>query len=266
MLITPFLHKTVLSFALAVSLSSNLSVAPLPSADCNEKEDTTTTSLISTSTKPSTTSSVVEAAKISLPFRQYDTANDIPKSYFKDKNIIRGKVIKVIDGDTIRIRHTPLYPLSKGDKGCIDRKLSECTISVRLYGVDAPETPKFGNEGQPYAQEAKEYISKQVYDKNVKIKLLRKDQYSRVVGSVTIQKYKYVPFIKTDLSQGLAANGYASLYTGGGSEYNGNIDKLNRKIKKAQTKKRGIWSNGVDGFVDPATYKKDIKARRNGKR
>ena len=176
MLITPFLHKTVLSFALAVSLStSNLGVFPLPSVDCNEREDTTTTSWIS---KPS--SSVVEA-RISLPFRQYDTANDIPKSYFKDKKVIRGKVIKVIDGDTIRIRHTPLYPISRGEKGCIDRKLTECTISVRLYGVDAPETPKFGNEGQPYAQEAKEYIFKQVYDKNVKIKLLRRDQYSRAI-------------------------------------------------------------------------------------
>ena len=233
--------------------------------DCNEKEDTTTSSWISSSTKPSTSSSVVEAAKISLPFRQYDTASDIPKSYFKDKKAIRGKVIKIIDGDTIRIRHTPLYPLSKGEKGCIDRKLTECTISVRLYGVDAPETPKFGNEGQPYAQEAKEYVSKQVYDKNVKIKLLRKDQYSRVVGSVTSQKYKYIPFIQTDLSQELAANGYASLYTGGGSEYNGNIDKLNRKIKRAQNKKIGIWSNGVDGFVDPATYKKEVKAKRSGK-
>jgi len=133
----------------------------------------------------------------------------------------------------------------------MDRKLTECTISVRLYGVDAPETPKFGNEGQPYAQEAKEYISKQVYDKN---------------GSVTTQKYKYIPFIKTDLSQGLAEQGYASLYTGGGSEYNGNIDELNRKIKRAQTKKRGIWSNGVDCFVDPATYKKETKAKRSGER
>ena len=84
MLITPFLHKTVLSFALAVSLSSNLGVFPLPSVDCNEKEDTTTTSWISSSsTKPSTTSSIVEA----LPFRQYDTANDIPKSYFKGKKV-----------------------------------------------------------------------------------------------------------------------------------------------------------------------------------
>jgi len=90
MLITPFLHKTVLSFALAVSLSSNnLSVAPLPpSADCNELEDTSTTSLILSSTKPSiASSSVVEAARISLPFRQYDTANDIPKAYFKDKKV-----------------------------------------------------------------------------------------------------------------------------------------------------------------------------------
>lgn len=31
-------------------------------------------------------------------------------------------------------------------------KLAENTIRVRLYGVDAPETAKFGNPGQPYAE------------------------------------------------------------------------------------------------------------------
>ena len=77
-----------------------------------------------------------------LPFRQYDTANDIPTSYYKDKKVIRGRVMKVIDGDTLRIRHTPLYPFSKGERGCTGRKLTECTISVRLYGVDAPATAK----------------------------------------------------------------------------------------------------------------------------
>lgn len=31
-------------------------------------------------------------------------------------------------------------------------KLTENTIRIRLYGVDAPETAKFGNPGQPYAE------------------------------------------------------------------------------------------------------------------
>ena len=29
-------------------------------------------------------------------------------------------------------------------------------------------------------------------------------------------------------------------------------------------KKKGIWSNGVDNFVDPAAYKREIRAKKNG--
>ncbi|KAL7531767.1 hypothetical protein ACHAXR_004219, partial [Thalassiosira sp. AJA248-18] len=172
-----------------------------------------------------------------------------------------GRVVKVVDGDTLRIRHTPLYPISKGKNGCIGKKLSECTISVRLYGVDAPETAKFGNPGQPYSHEAKQYISDRVYDKVVRVKLLRKDQYSRVVGRVTARN-TFLPFLKTDLSKGLVEKGYASIYTGGGAEYDGNRDELEKKVQRAQKKRHGIWSN--DGFVDPAVYKREMKARKNG--
>ena len=264
-MLTPLVHKTALTFALAVSLSSNIIVAPLTS-NCDAKEEArvqhdissaASTSWVSSSSKASSSIAAV------LPFRQYDTANDIPTSYYKDRKAIRGRVVKVIDGDTLRIRHTPLYPFSKGERGCIGRKLTECTISVRLYGVDAPETAKFGNDGQPYSLEAKQYISNNVQDRVVKVKLLRKDQYSRVIGVITTRN-KFIPFLKTDLSRGLAERGYASLYTGGGAEYDGRKDVLERKIKKAQDKKRGIWSNGVDDFADPAAYKREIRVKKNG--
>ena len=160
----------------------------------------------------------------------------------------------MVDGDTIRVRHTPLYPSSKGENACVNKKLTECTISVRLYAVDAPEIAKSGNPGQPYSQEAKDYITDKAYDKVVQVKLLRKDRYSRVVGSVTV--------LSTDLSEGLAENGYASIYTGGGAEYDGKRDELEKAVQKAQSMKVGIWSNGVDGFQDPAAYKREIRARK----
>ncbi len=129
--------------------------------------------------------------------------------------------------------------------------------------MDAPETAKFGNPGQQFAQDAKDYIFSNVHDKIVRIKLLRKDQYSRVIGSVTIRN-KYLPFLKTDLSIGLIDKGYATIYTGGGAEYDGKRSELEMKMQRAQQKKRGIWIKGVDSFVDPAAYKREMKARRNG--
>ncbi len=109
----------------------------------------------------------------------YDNADDIPPSSYANHEVIRGRVVKVIDGDTLRIRHFPPPPSSVGPSSCIripphtaaaaergndaagigaggggcdeyeegegngihrTRGLvARCTIKVRLYGVDAPE-------------------------------------------------------------------------------------------------------------------------------
>lgn len=194
--------------------------------------------------------------------------------------------MRVIDGDTIRIRHTPLlYSIflsdSKGNgiDGCSKKKNSECTISVRLYGVDAPETPKFGNPGQPFSGEAKDFVSDLVYNKIVKIKLLGKDQYDRAVGSVTstttTPRSKFIPFLmkteEADLSLKLLERGYATLYTGGGAQYNDRREDLIQTMELAKEKRVGVWSIHNDdgkgeGYVDPATYKRAMKARmKSGK-
>lgn len=267
--ILPVLHKTLPALVLATTLSSNVLFTQLPSTAASIVVETSavadqtalTSSPTFTSSSSLLSSSSSTAAIMPLPFRRYDTAGDIPTSLYKKNKVIRGRVVKVIDGDTIRIRHTPLYPISKKGEYC--GKLSECTISVRLYGVDAPETAKFGNPEQPYAREAKEYVAKQVDGKIVRVKLLRKDQYSRAVGKVT-KRNNILPFLRTDLTKGLAEKGYATLYTGGGAEYDGKRDVLEKKIQRAQRRKRGIWSNGVGNHVDPAAYKREIKAKKKG--
>lgn len=234
-----------------------------------------------------------------LPFsiHQYDTANDIPASMIKSHETIRGRVVKVIDGDTLRIQHTPLlldkYPFinnwknrlsSNRNRKCspTDGKsnLSQCTISIRLYGIDAPEMARNGNPGQPYAIEAKEYITNKVMaaadssgsgtknEKNqiVHVRLLGKDQYSRIIGRVTttIPKRKLFGITtgrEEDLSVGLIEQGLASLYKGGGAKYDGQRSLLEQKINTAKQKKMGIWKKNGQ-YVDPAIYKKEMKYAR----
>ena len=269
-MLVPVLHKTLSTLAIASALSSNVLLAALPttSASAAGISEQPTHSAASSSLvlqAPPTqqrTPPTLAAAIMPLPFRRYATAADIPKAMYRKNRIIRGRVVKVIDGDTIRIRHTPLYPLAKS--GDYSGKLSECTVSVRFYGVDAPETAKFGNPEQPYAREAKEYVARHVDGKMVRVKLLRKDQYSRAVAKVTVRN-RVLPFLRTDLTKGLAERGYATLYTGGGAEYDGKREVLEKKIRRAQRRRRGIWSNGVGNHVDPAAYKREIKAR-NGRK
>ena len=268
-MLVPVLHKTLSTLVIASALSSNVLLAALPATSASaagiiEQPTRNAASSSSLALQPPTQqrTPTLAAAIMPLPFRRYDTAGDIPKSMYQKNKIIRGRVVKVIDGDTIRIRHTPLYPLAKRGDYC--GKLSECTVSVRLYGVDAPETAKFGNPEQPYAREAKEYIARHVDGKMVRVKLLRKDQYSRAVAKVTV-RHRVLPFLRTDLTKGLAERGYATLYTGGGAEYDGKREVLEKKIRRAQRRRRGIWSNGVGNHVDPAAYKREIKARNGSK-
>lgn len=133
-----------------------------------------------------------------------------------------------------------------------------------MYGVDAPELQKRKSDppSQPYAEEAKDLISNLVLDKKVSIKLLRRDQYGRAVANVqTTRRFKsFPPLRKKDLSIELSKRGLATLYTGGGAEYDGNRETLEAKEMQARRKGRGVFSiNNKEGFVSPAEFKRQQK-------
>ena len=69
----------------------------------------------------------------------------------------------------------------------------------------------------PFGDEATEFTRQLVDHKVVRIKLLRKDQYNRAVAKVTTKGF--LPFTKKDVTLQLAERGLATLYTGGGAEY-----------------------------------------------
>lgn len=195
-----------------------------------------------------------------LPFQQYNTASDIPQKMFQDHKSIYGSVERITDGDTLRIRHIPLYPFQKSNN--YDGKLSENTIPIRLYAIDAPEIGKYGNPSMPFAEDAKDWLSNNAKDKIVKVKLLRRDQYNRVVGKVTTKR-RFIPsFIsRQDLSLGLAHDGLATLYKGRGAEYDGNLRQFETEIERARVKKLGLWRNGPDNVMNPSEYKRMMKTK-----
>lgn len=215
----------------------------------------------------------------------YETANDIPQVMFQEHSIIHGRVQKVIDGDTIRIRHYPL-PEAIQKNNEYEGKLYDHTILIRLYGIDAPEIGKNGNPPMAYADDAKEYTISKIKNKMVSVKLLRKDQYSRVVGKVVTDDCYPIDsnspmagvgkgvgpsassmamsvckpnYDHLDLSMGLAHNGYSTMYRGGGAEYDGGKNELDREVEFAQVRRKGMWTNGVENVQTPADYKKTLR-------
>jgi len=179
----------------------------------------------------------------------YDTAADIPAKMFKTKKTsIKGVVASVTDGDTFRIRHKTLI-----SSGKYEGKLSENTVVIRIAAVDTPETAKFGKEGQPLGEEAKQWVKDQILDKDVSVQLLSRDQYQRVVGMVS---YGTWPF-KKNLSKELLKEGLAVVYRQGGAEYGGELDQFEKLEQAAKDKKIGVWSGN---YESPAEFKARQKA------
>jgi endonuclease YncB( thermonuclease family) len=178
--------------------------------------------------------SAVQATALPFMPTRFETVDQVPKEYFDKHRFIYAFCERVVDGDTIRVRHIPGYNSVVGAfTGAADvqpltsRGITDQTLIVRLYGVDAPEAakPSNGNVGQPYAQDAKDCTSNLVYHQMVKVTFLKKDQYRRAVCQVeTLPRYRFLSFLPgfgpRDVSVELAAAGLAELYTGGGAEYN----------------------------------------------
>ena len=93
----------------------------------------------------------------------------------------------------------------------------------------------------------------------VRIKLLRKDQYNRAIAKVSTKGF--LPFTKKDVSLQLAEQGLATLYSGGGAEYDNKRDLLETKIASAKKQQKGIWKGGKN-LETPAEYKKKVKAKQ----
>eukprot|EP00903_Cladosiphon_okamuranus_P017855 g16433.t1 len=195
------------------------------------------------------------SSPVSANFRLYRTVPDIPKSMFKDHASLKGKVITVSDGDSIRVRHEPNVPLPLPGRK-MEGKTSEETLQIRLYAVDCPEVAHFGNPAQPFSAEAKAFTKDALLGKPVKIKLLAMDQYNRAVCRV---QYGPWPFRK-DISAELLKNGLGVVYRQGGAEYDGREESLSRCEDSAKSNKAGLWSQ-ANGET-PAQYKARIKRQQ----
>ncbi len=142
-----------------------------------------------------------------LPLWHFRTANDIPPWIYKNNPTIPCIVAKVTDGDTVRVQHKPWWLLFPKNKG----KLTDTTISVRLYGIDAPET------GQLWGEEATKFVKKYLTPKRqVQVKLLARDRYGRAVGSILYRKRCAFIWELEDLSKELLRKGLAIVCTGQG--------------------------------------------------
>jgi micrococcal nuclease len=142
------------------------------------------------------------------------------------------KVTRVFDGDTLLCR------------------LGHDSIKVRLAGIDAPETSnKNRKAGQPYSQQAKKHLAKQVLNEVVDIKGYGLDTYNRILGELFIDGKS----VNLELIQ----LGLAEVYKG---ELPKNLDSgpFIAAEKKAKGSLKGMWSLG-DKYVSPREWRKETQ-------
>lgn len=80
-----------------------------------------------------------------------------------DADEIRGKVVRVADGDTITVL----------DAAMVQHK-------IRLQGIDAPE------KKQAFGTRSKERITDKIAGRDVVVKWKEKDRYGRILGEVVL--------------------------------------------------------------------------------
>lgn len=138
-----------------------------------------------------------------------------------------------------------LKPRYKGKRGLP-------TIPIRLSGIDAPERAHFGNKGQPFGDEALNWLRYRLLNKKVWIKPLRIDQYNRCVARTVY--WSWVGGWK-DIGLQMIKEGLAVVYEG---KMDAEFDSK-KKIYQfheflAKSQRRGLWTQ--KSIQTPGQFKK----------
>ena len=137
-------------------------------------------------------------------------------------------VTRVFDGDTIRV---------KGAGGA---------ETVRLLGIDAPETSKgHGEPGQPYSRKSQRHLAGLVLNRLVTLEVYGRDRYGRSLAVVYRDG--------EDINRAMLQAGLAEVYRGRTPDA---FDKapylaVEEQARRSQT---GMWRQG-DAYVSPIRWK-----------
>ncbi len=146
----------------------------------------------------------------------------------------RGTVTKVVDGDTF---HLALDPVSKN-------LLHEESVTVRLLGIDTPETVDPRKAPEPYGAEASKFLRALIEGKNVELFFDTEvwDSYGRLLAYVYVDGSRLVQeeMLKSGLAETFRKYSFAFK------------DRFLETESLARAKKLGMWAS-VDSLSSLVT-------------
>lgn len=173
-------------------------------------------------------------SNVSLPLNKTVDEQKESKAVFKKlsskkNNAPLFEVVKIFDGDTIRVKGLDLI------------------FKIRLVGIDCPEIGYNGRKNQPFSQKAKQYLIHLLEHQKVAIKTYGTDVYNRQLAEVfTDTKNINLEMIKA---------GMAEVYTGKLPEKLDSQGYL-KEEETARNMGRGMWTQG-HFYKSPRQWRKE---------
>lgn len=143
---------------------------------------------------------------------------------------VTATITKITDGDTVQAV-TP-----EGTK-----------LKVRLYGIDAPETAKGKIPGEPFGNDARDYLASLVSQKSVRVEIRDIDRYRRMVAILWLGKRN----VNLEMLSAGMAEAYGEYLK---TPYRGTFLQTEQEAK-AQGK--GIWSQGSN-YERPSQFRRRL--------
>ncbi len=144
--------------------------------------------------------------------------------------LLVAKVERVSDGDTVTA------VTSEGTK-----------LRLRLLGIDAPEVPHGEKPGQPYGEDARDYLDHLIGGKIVRVDAYGPDRSDRILAVV------WDGLVNVNLL--LVVMGYAEVYRGAPCQVY--CRALEDAEAQAKQERVGMWAQG-DKYESPAAFRKRL--------
>lgn len=136
----------------------------------------------------------------------------LPGCYSRPKNVeseeLKGKVIKIVDGDTYDI--------------LLDNR---ATLRIRMEGIDAPE------KGMAFYKVAKDYLAQLCFGKEVRLVKTKTDKYGRTIAKTFIDDRRELGLLMVEA-------GYAWHF----KKYSSDLKLADAEIR-ARAAQVGLWAD-----------------------
>ncbi len=155
----------------------------------------------------------------------------LPSVHAATPRTLVAKVERVSDGDTV-----------------IAVTSNQAKLRLRLLGIDAPEVPHGDKPGQPFGEEARDYLDHLIGGKMERVDAYGPDEHKRVLAVVWDEQ------VIVNLL--MVAMGYAEVYRGAPCQVY--CRELTEAEAKARRDRVGMWAPG-DMYESPAVFRKRMR-------